>query len=115
MLQCVSATIELMGDRMRPHLATLTTALPQVRAGRGLGGGPGLASQGWRSCGSRWAGQRLGSRWAAQGPPMPAGWPLGLSGGDMSARDGATPSASLGLPEQSPLRPLPPHSKPLTP
>lgn len=29
-VQCVSASIELMGDRVRPHLQTITTALPQV-------------------------------------------------------------------------------------
>ena len=31
-LQCVSATVELMGDRVAPHLATITNALPQARA-----------------------------------------------------------------------------------
>lgn len=42
-LQCVSATVELMGDRVAPHLATITNALPQVwqvitsRSGEGTG------------------------------------------------------------------------------
>lgn len=35
-LQCVSVAVELMGDRVRPHLATITTALPQV-GGQGVG------------------------------------------------------------------------------
>jgi hypothetical protein len=43
-LQCVSATIDIMGDRVRPHLATITTALPKVwtvvsqRSNDGTGG-----------------------------------------------------------------------------
>jgi hypothetical protein len=42
-LQCVSAAVELMGSRVRPHLASITDALPQVwtvisaRAGEGTG------------------------------------------------------------------------------
>jgi hypothetical protein len=42
-LQCVSATVELMGSRVGPHLASITGALPQVwtvisqRAGEGTG------------------------------------------------------------------------------
>jgi hypothetical protein len=31
-LQCVSVAVELMGDKLKPHLATITTALPQVNA-----------------------------------------------------------------------------------
>ena len=30
MLQCVSSAVELLGDRLRPHLATICAALPQV-------------------------------------------------------------------------------------
>ncbi|PSC67511.1 importin-11 isoform X1 [Micractinium conductrix] len=29
-LQCVSSTVELLGDRLRPHLPTICSALPQV-------------------------------------------------------------------------------------
>lgn len=29
-LQCVSSAVELLGDRLRPHLATICAALPQV-------------------------------------------------------------------------------------
>lgn len=29
-LQCVSSSVELLGDRLRPHLATICSALPQV-------------------------------------------------------------------------------------
>lgn len=42
-LQCVSATVELMGDRVAPHLGSITGALPQVwgvvaaRTGEGTG------------------------------------------------------------------------------
>ncbi|KAL4857828.1 Importin-11 [Chlorella vulgaris] len=30
-LQCVSSSVELLGDRLRPHLATICSALPQAR------------------------------------------------------------------------------------
>jgi hypothetical protein len=30
MLQCISATVELLGDRVQPHLHSITSALPQV-------------------------------------------------------------------------------------
>lgn len=30
-LQCVSSAVELLGDRLRPHLSTICAALPQVR------------------------------------------------------------------------------------
>jgi len=29
-LQCVSVAVELVGDKLQPHLATITNALPQV-------------------------------------------------------------------------------------
>ena len=38
-LQCVSSSVELLGDRLRPHLHTICSALPQVRRGvAGLAG-----------------------------------------------------------------------------
>ena len=41
-LQCVSSTVELLGDRLRPHLPTICSALPQVlHCGVGQGGGVG--------------------------------------------------------------------------
>ncbi len=36
-LQCVSSAVELLGDRLRPHLATICAALPQVGGCCGLG------------------------------------------------------------------------------
>ena len=44
MLQCVSASVDLLGDRLRPHLPTICAALPQVwgaisqRQQQGVGG-----------------------------------------------------------------------------
>jgi hypothetical protein len=35
-LQCVSSSVELLGDQLRPHLATICSALPQ--ASQQLGG-----------------------------------------------------------------------------
>lgn len=36
-LQCVSVAVELMGDKVKPHLGTISTALPQVRGSQAGG------------------------------------------------------------------------------
>lgn len=42
-LQCVSSSVELLGDRLRPHLATICSALPQARVVCVCWCGPGKA------------------------------------------------------------------------
>lgn len=51
-LQCVSSSVELLGDRLRPHLSTICAALPQVGGlGRRAGWPPGKsAAAGAHAC-----------------------------------------------------------------
>lgn len=60
-LQCVSSSVELLGDRLRPHLATICSALPQVW-GR-------ATPEAWgRACWLTLASRLVAARWSVRAP-----------------------------------------------